>query len=236
MKRLVLFIGTLSVLLTACSIIGPAPTATASRTPTTIPTVVTSTPTVIPTSTPPQMTLRVKDDLVNCRFGPGTDYITINELHQGETVRVIGRNDASSWLYIRDPGIPGGFCWLSASVMIIEGDVDQLPVTPPPFVTVTDVSLRAEPTRILVNCSQFPQTVFFEAKVTANGPTLLTWSWEASTGVTSDVGTMVFEEAGTQVINDFYPVGGPNEYWVKLHILTPNVLEEQVSFPVSCTP
>jgi hypothetical protein len=121
-------------------------------------------------------------------------------------------------------------------VIELEGPADQLPVTLPPFVTVTGVSLRAEPNRIVVNCSQFPQTVFFEAEVTTNGPTLLTWSWEASTGVSSNVGSMIFEEAGTQVINEFYPIGGPNDYWVKLRILTPNVLDEQVNFPVSCTP
>jgi hypothetical protein len=234
MKRLVLFTGMLSAFIAACSITTPAPTAT--HAPTTVPTIGISPPTVIPTPTLPQLTLRVKDELVNCRFGPGTGYSTINELHQAETVTAIGRNNEASWLYVRDPGNPGGFCWLSKSVMVIEKDVDQLPVTPPPFVTVTDVSLRAEPNRIVVNCSQFPQTVFFEAMITTNGPTLLTWSWQASTGVTSDVGTMIFEEAGTQVINEFYPVNGPNEYWVKLHILTPNVLEKQVNFPVSCTP
>ena len=236
MKRLVLFTGLFSVWLAACSITAPPPTATPVPTavPSASPTPTSPAPT--PTATPVEVSLRVKDELVNCRFGPGTGYVTVNELHQEETARVMGRNDASSRVYIPDSRKPSGFCWLSASVIKIEGPVDQLPVTPPPFVTVTNVSLRAEPNRILVNCAQFPQTVFFEAEVTANGPTLLTWSWEVSTGITSDVGTMVFEEAGMQVINDFYRVNGPNEYWVKLHILTPNVLEEQVSFPVSCTP
>jgi len=233
MKHRILLIVFLSTILMACRITSPLPTVTPI--PTTVPT---STPTPAPTPTPTlvEVSLRVKDELVNCRFGPGTTYILINELHQDQSARVMGRNDSSTWLYIRDPGNPGGFCWLSAAVVETAGMVDQLPVTPPPFVTVTDVSLRAEPARILVDCSQFPQTVFFEAKVTTNGPTLLTWSWEASTGVSSNVGTLVFEEAGTQIINEFYPVNGPNEYWVKLHILTPNILEEQVNFPVSCTP
>ena len=93
MKRLILFTGMLSVLLAACSISAP----TATSTPTIVPTIATSTPTVIPTSTPVQLSLRVKDELVNCRFGPGTGYETINELPRGETARVIGRNEASSW-------------------------------------------------------------------------------------------------------------------------------------------
>lgn len=233
MKRLVLFTGMLSVLLAACSTTvpepapTPAPTAVPSVTPTTAP---------MPTATPVEVTLRVKEELINCRFGPGTDYVLLNQLHLGRSARVVGRNDSSTWLYIRDPGNPGGFCWVSANVIEAQGAVDQLPVEPPPFVTVTDVSLRAEPNRILVNCDQFPQTIFFEAQVTANGPTLLTWRWEASTGVSSNDGTLVFEEAGTQVINDYYQVAGPNEYWVKLHILKPNEKAEQINFPVSCTP
>jgi hypothetical protein len=47
---------------------------------------------------------------------------------------------------------------------------------------------------------------------------------------------LIFEEAGTQIINDYYQVAGPNQYWVKLHILTPNERVEQVDFPVSCAP
>lgn len=234
MKGSVLFTGMLSALLAACSTTAATPTAT--LTPTTIPTVATAVPTVAPTSTPPQVSLRVKDELVNCRFGPGTNYVLVNELRRNQSAHVVGRNESSTWLYIRDPGNPGGFCWVSKNVTEAEGALDGLPVKPPPFVTVTDVSLRAEPNRILVNCDQFPQTVFFEAQVTANGPTLLTWRWEASTGVVSNNGTLVFEEAGTQVINDYYQVGAPNEYWVKLHILTPNERVEQVNFPVSCTP
>ena len=234
MRRLVFFTGMLPVLLAACSITAPAPTVT--LTPAIVPTVATSTPAATPTATPVQMSLRIKDEIVNCRFGPGTGYVTVNELRRGDTVRVLGRNDSSNWLYVRDPGNPGGFCWLSVSVVELDGQAEQLSVAAPPFVTVTNVSLRAEPNRIVVNCSEFPQTVFFEAKVTTNGPTLLTWNWEASTGAVSDIGTMIFEEAGTQVINEFYPIGGPNEYWVKLHVLTPSIVDKQVNFPVSCTP
>jgi hypothetical protein len=233
MKRLVLFAGLLSTLLMACNITGAKPVATSTIMPTLSPT---SIPTLIPTSTPADVTLRVKDKLINCRLGPGIEYESVNELSQGQSARVAGRNEASTWLYIRDPGNPGGFCWVSADVTETLGAVNELPVAQPTPITVTNVSLRAEPDRIVVNCSQFPQTVFFEAQITTNGPALMTWRWEASTGAISDVGTLVFEEAGTQVINEFYPVNAPNEYWVKLHILTPNDMIQQVNFPVSCTP
>ncbi len=233
MKRLLL-IGFLSALLMSCNIAGTEPAAT--LTPTSSSTLSpASTPTLTPTSTPVEVSLRVKDELINCRLGPGTSYQPVNELSQGQSARVVGRNDASTWLYIRDPGNPGGFCWVSAQVTEAQGAVNELPITQPPLAKVTNVTLRVEPTRIVVGCDQFPQTVFFEAEITANGPALMTWQWEASTGAISDIGTLVFDEAGTQVINEFYPIHAPNEYWVKLHILTPNEMVEQVNFPVSCT-
>ena len=52
--------------------------------------------------------------------------------------------------------------------------------------------------------------------------------------MTSDVRTLIFDEAGTKVINEYYQVGGPNDYWVKLHILSPNMLTEQADFHISC--
>jgi hypothetical protein len=160
----------------------------------------------------------------------------MDELSQSVSARVVGRNESSTWWYIRDPGNPNGFCWVSANVTETQGAVDELPVVLSPVVTVTKTSLRAEPNRIVVNCDQFPQTIFLEAEITTNGPGFVTWRWEASTGVSSDNVILVSEEAGKQVINDYYRIGAPNEYWVKLHILEPNEIIEQVNIPVSCTP
>lgn len=236
LKRLVLLAGLFLLGLTACrgESTEPAtmPSATSTSAPTLAPTPVIPTP----TPTPEPVTVQLTTEQVNCRIGPGTFYQTINELRQGRSLRAEGRNDASNWWYVRDPGNPGGFCWVSAEVSQTQGDIDQLPVIPPPVAAVTDVRLRIEPNRIVVGCDQFPQTVFFEAQVTTDGPTLLTWRWEVSNGAVSDVGSLIFQEAGTQVINDYYQINAPNEYWVKLYILTPNQREDQITFPVSCTP
>ncbi|MBI5353461.1 MAG: hypothetical protein HZB50_12545 [Chloroflexi bacterium] len=233
MKRMLFLIGFLLFFLTGCNLATSAPTVAPAFTPTP-----TQTATPAPTSTPVpvEFAVRVNAELVNCRFGPGTVYVLLNEFHRDQSLRAVGRNDPSTWLVVRDPGNPGGFCWVSASVVETQGQVSELSVKPPPFVTVTDVILRAEPNHIQVNCTQFPQNIFFEAQVTANGPTLLTWKWEASTGITSETETMIFQESGTQVINHFYLVGGANDYWMKLHILTPNETIKQVNIPVSCIP
>jgi hypothetical protein len=237
LDRRILLAGFTFMLLMACNITTLMPAATQTPTATFSPTSTsTSAPTLTSTATPLRVSLTVKDTLVNCRFGPGVRYELISELSQKETARVVGRNESSTWWYIRDPGNPNGFCWISTDVTEAYGAVDQLPVIQSPVTTVTNVSLRVEPIRIVVNCNQFPQTVFLEAEVTSNGPTYVTWRWEASTGVSSTDTILVFDEAGTQIINDYYQIGAPNDYWVKLHITKPNEWIEEVKFPVSCTP
>lgn len=229
MNRRVLFTGLVCVFLSACAVETPSPIPTITPFPTPV-------PTFTATAIPPQLNLRVTGEVVNCRFGPGVVYELIDELRQGQTARAVGRNDASTWWYVRDPGNPNGFCWVSSSVTEIDGDaVEGLPVIQPQPASVTKATLRAEPDRIVVGCDQFPQTIFLEAEITTNGPTFVTWMWEASTGVSSEKVIMVFEESGTQVINDYYQIGAPNEYWIKLHILEPTGMVRQVNIPVNCT-
>jgi SH3-like domain-containing protein len=235
MKRLVLLAGLILFALAGCGSGETEPP------PTPIPTVTLAplpTLTPIPTSTPtlPQVTVQVKAEQVNCRSGPGTVFVLVSEIRQGRVLQAVGRNDSATWWYVRDPGNPGGFCWVSADVTETQGEAEALPIVQPPVAAITDLNLRVEPNRILVQCDQFPQTVFFEAQVTTNGPTLLTWKWEVSNGAVSNVGSLIFESAGTQVINEYYQINAPNEYWVKLYILTPTELVQQITFPVNCTP
>ena len=236
MKRRVLLAGLISVVLYACRLSSPVvPTPTITIAPSTATAANTMTPTLVPTATPVQLVLRVTSKLVNCRLGPGVAYDLVNELDEGQSVRVVGRNASSTWWYVRDPGNPNGYCWLSSDVTKIEGDGSTLPVVHPPGTMVTGMNLTVNPNRVVVACTQFPQTFYFNAEVTVDGPTLVNWQWEASTGAFSDVGTIIFEEAGTKLISEFYQVAGPNDYWVKLHILQPNELTEQANFRVSCT-
>jgi len=235
MKRRFLLAGLLFILLTACTMPVQAPTPTfipPTQTPRPAATRV-STP---PTATPVELALRVTSERVNCRYGPGVVYVFVTELKRGQAARVIGRNENSTWWYIRDPGNPNGNCWVSAEVTKIQGDADDLPVTNPPLIKVTKASLRIEPERINVTCSQFPQTVFFEAKITANGPTLAVWRLEASNGYISAENTLIFEEADTQTANGYYQVPVAGDYWIKIHILKPNDVVEQLNFPANCTP
>lgn len=235
MNRPILLAGLISALIVGCNFGASTPQPMLELVPTTPPTL-TPIPTFTFTPTPVVLSIQVTAELINCRSGPGAIFDTVTEIQQGRTLRAIARNDLATWFYVKDPGNPGGFCWVSAEVTQINGEASVLPIMQPPIAIVTHVDLRVEPNRINVNCNQFPQTVFFEALVTANGPTLLTWKWELSNGIVSNVGTLIFEAAGTQAINEFYQINSANDYWVKFLVLTPNEISEQASFRVSCTP
>ena len=235
MIRRVLKTGLFSVLLVACSFSTPIPpTSTATVAPTVTATIaLTSTP--LPTATAVELNLRVIKELVNCRSGPGVVFELINELEEGQTAGVVGRNADSTWWYILDPGNPGGKCWISADVSDISGDGSTLPISQSSSANVINLELIVEPNRIVVSCFQFPQTFFFEAKITSDAPVIVLWQWEANTGAISETGTLAIEKAGTESIYQSYQVDGPNDYWMKLNIFSPNPLSERVNFRAECS-
>lgn len=185
---------------------------------------------------PAGMELEVTDELINCRFGPGTVYELRNEFPLGQSLRAVGRNESSTWWYVQDPGNPGGFCWVSAGLTRPHSPDTALPVAPPPFVTVTSMDLKAEPDRMVVGCDQFPRPVFFEAKIKLNGPASVKWKWDVSSGDLASEGVMAYEASGIQIVNEYYLVTAPGDYFIKFIILAPNALEERLAFRVTCTP
>ncbi len=236
MKRIVLLTGLISITLMACSrspvtaLSTPSFPALTNTSESSSSTPISSTPTAVVAY------LRVINELINCRFGPGTVYQLVNEFSRGQMLLAVGRNETFTWWYVKDPGNPGGFCWVSAEVTQPQSPTSEMQIILPPFVVVTKIDLRIEPTRMVVGCNQFPQTVFFEAQITANGPTLLKWRWELNTGISSDQGTLIYDESGTKVINEYYQINAPGDYQIRLVILSPSPQVEQVTFPVTCNP
>jgi hypothetical protein len=182
-----------------------------------------------------ELSLKVIKELVNCRSGPGVVFELINELHEGETARVVGRNADSTWWYIRDPGNPGGKCWLSADVTAIDGDTSALPLGHASAASVIDLQLIVDPIRMVLSCFEFPKTFFFEAKITADAPVIILLQWEANTGALYETETVAIETAGTKSFYQSYQVDGPNDYWMKLNIFSPNPLSKQVNFRAECS-
>jgi hypothetical protein len=104
-------------------------TPTASLTPTETPTpTVTPTPTITPspTFTFPTVTVLMQ---ANCRYGPGTAYLYAHGMYTGDTGVVWGRNSSGTWLWIQPFNIEYQ-CWISTSVVEVQGDIFSVTVAP----------------------------------------------------------------------------------------------------------
>ncbi|MBK6794995.1 MAG: membrane lipoprotein lipid attachment site-containing protein [Anaerolineales bacterium] len=130
MKRLVLLAG-LILVLAGCTNRNTPPPPEPTAFPTTMPS-----PTLLPvtpTATPVEIPVQVTSETANCRFGPGTVYLSLSEIRNGRSLIAVGRDNTATWWQVEDPINPGGFCWISAEVTEEGGDMQQLPVAAAPW-------------------------------------------------------------------------------------------------------
>jgi hypothetical protein len=118
----------------------------------------------------------------------------------------------------------------------MDGDVTSLPVVGPPEITVTNIKVSIDPPAMNVACEAFPQSVVISAQITTNGPAIVVWHWESSAGKSSPEKELLFEEAGSKTVQDFYQVDGANDYAVQVKTSLPNAFMDQANFKVTCTP
>ncbi|MEM7537832.1 MAG: SH3 domain-containing protein [Chloroflexota bacterium] len=112
----------------------PSVTWTPSPTPTETPTeTLTPTPLPIPQIPPEQGTVvngsvaLVGADLARLRGGPGTEYITIGSVGNGEPLELFGVTENGQWILVRLPNSPEKILgWLSFSLVSYFGDLNTL--------------------------------------------------------------------------------------------------------------
>jgi hypothetical protein len=193
-------------------------------------------PTLTLTSTPSVSLASPKEQPVNCRFGPATSYAVIGALLVGRQAEMIGRNQDSTWWYVRNPSDPSISCWLSAEFVVTVGDVQALPVVNPPDIMVTGIGVSIEPSVINVACDALPQTVIITARITASGPSTVHWHWASSAGVVSPDKQILFEVGDTKTVQDYYQVNRVGDYIIDVQTTQPNIVTGQASLKVVCTP
>ena len=193
-------------------------------------------PTVAPTSTPSVFLASAKDQPVNCRFGPEVSYAIVGALILGRQAEIIGRNEESSWWYVRNPSDPSTSCWLSAEFVDTVGDVQSLPVVTSPVIMVTNVQVLVDPPVMNIACDAFPQVVAITARITASGPSTVVWHWQSSTGFISPDKEVLFVVGDTKEVQDLYQVDLVNDYIIQVQTTLPNIMTGQASFKVVCTP
>ena len=87
----------------------------------------TSSPTPNPSPTSvPEYFGNVGGESVNIRGGPGTNYDVITSLAKGIELRIVGRNEDSSWLVV--DLLEGGTGWIRADLIIFSFSIDLLEI------------------------------------------------------------------------------------------------------------
>jgi len=194
------------------------------------------TATFVPTSTPRLALASPNNQLVNCRYGPNTAFAVVGNLDVGGQAEVVGKNIDATWWNVKNPDDPSTVCWLAASVITVTGNVDALPVVDTPPALVSNISIRIDPPSMNVACNSLPQTVTANADITTNGPAVVTWRWETSENETIDRSGLQYFEAGAQGVFLNYKVNTAKDYWIQVHILTPNDVIGRATFKVICVP
>ena len=194
------------------------------------------TSTFVPTSTPRLALASPINQPVNCRYGPSTAYAVVGGLEVGRQAEIVGKNIDVTWWYVKNPSNPSTFCWLAANVINTVGRIDALPVVAATPALVTDIQLRVAPPSLNVSCVAFPQYITVNADIITNGPTTVTWRWETSEGESISADPILFLEAGPQSDFVYYRIGTAKDYWIQVHILSPNDMAGRVIFKATCTP
>jgi SH3-like domain-containing protein len=194
----------------------------------TLPPALTFTPTV-PVASP-------KDVAVNCRFGPGTAWVALSALNVGQSAQIVGKNSDGSWWYIVDPFSPGRNCWVSAAVINASGSVASIPVFEAPRASVTNTSVRIDPSTVSVTgCTGTPPVIKFIGTIEVNGPARVTWHFESQQGGTFSSQTTDFDAFGSRDVSMDYPAPlTAGTYWVRLVVTEPNSLQSEARYTIQC--
>ena len=190
---------------------------------------------IVPTATSSNPMLLPRGDAVNCRFGPGTDFLTVGALKVGNSEPILGTIPDRSWWQIQNPqDIAGHFCWVADGVILTSGDLTRVPVVPVPVGLVTAVAV--DPIATINGICHMPNVYDPHGSITTNGPTTVVYHWEIWRGgaifrATSDT-TLAFAGASTQAIDPGSDHGDCGDYIAKLIVTSPNNLSAQQSFSI----
>jgi hypothetical protein len=176
-------------------------------------------------------------DPVNCRFGPGVEWVTVGALKVGEMATILGKTAGGGWWYVQLPSNPANSCWVAASVTVPSGNYDAVAIVAPPQAIVTKVTLKLDPTEVTVPSCSFPYTpINLKGQITTNGPTMVEWHLETSQGNVSASDIFKFERYESITINDYVKYDKEGNYWVKLVVTKPNSMVAQAKYKVVCGP
>lgn len=116
-------------------------------------------PTVTGTPAGPMASVMAgREDFVNIRSGPGSDYPIIGKLVIGQKVPALGRTPGGSYIQIAYPGAPDGVAWIFAPYVELTPLGVELPIVEPPPTPTPRVTPTIDPTLAAQFIVEIPPT------------------------------------------------------------------------------
>jgi uncharacterized protein YraI len=197
----------------------------------------TATSTVAVTATPSAAMITANTVNANCRFGPGTDFLSMGALMVGQTVPILGTISDRTWWQIANPWSLGTQCWVATSVTTTSGDLSKVPILAIPTGLVTGVSVST-PAVVHGTCGG-PNPTSFQVSITTNGPAKVIYHLEIYNGDGSlrnktDDTTRTFASADTQTFDPggAYKTDCGNNFKIIVVVTSPNSKSGQAIWSV----
>jgi SH3 domain-containing protein len=200
-----------------------------------------------PTACSPTATANLN---ANVRSGPGTLYNQVGALLLGQSATVAGKSSDGTWWYIVFPAGPGGYGWISGSVVTatcIPASLVVVPAPPlPPTLTPTPTEVPAvfAVTHVSYSLSYFNDGSYHHcpvmtASITANGAGNVHYHWTRSDGASAPTQTVHFSSAGTEDVSEQWYLGSVwagSSHWLGIYIDSPNDQDfGHKTFNTACT-
>jgi hypothetical protein len=154
---------------------------------------------------------------LNCRSGPGLVWPVVIILAPGQAAEIVGRTADGSWWYVKNPTLPGNFCWVSTGFTTVKGDASGVAVVPAPPLPptsavpanqpgiVTSVEVSVSPNTISVGGCMGPiQPVTVYATITVNGPAQIDWHFKDQQVGDLPGHSLNFKKAASKDVSDSF--------------------------------
>jgi hypothetical protein len=114
--------------------------------------------------------------------------------------------------------------------------VAGVPVVEAPKATVTNVNVEVDPRSISVaGCLGPILPLEITGTIETDGPTTVQWRFETQQGGAMTTQTTEFEAFGEETISvDYTPTLVAGTYWVRLIVTSPNNLQDEVNYTITC--
>jgi hypothetical protein len=193
------------------------------------------TPTLTLTETLSVAMVTPKTEAVNCRFGPGTNYLSTGGLKVGATVPILGQSGDGTWWQIQNPNNIFENCWVSSLATNVTGNMASVPVTPSPLSTVLQASVNPPAAISVPGCTGPIQPIQISGVINTNGPTAVTYHFETQQSGALPSHNLKFTKYGPLTVTESYtPPLVAGTFWIKLFITAPNSVTAQSTYSITC--